>query len=146
MNNFTILSPSQAPHFRFIIKKSLYKRFYTKPSFPTHFHEFSTHHTVFLSRQKFRLTIRLYSLWIYNGGIDAQNAHFQTDKSQNELHYLKFSSIYSFWTKIKRPSVLQPTVKRIYGTKKVHFFSLEMIFSFFSLNNANDNIILRRET
>ena len=53
-----------------------------------------------------RLAIRLYSLWIYNGGIDAQNAHFQTDKSQNELHYLKFSSIYSFWTKIKRPSVL----------------------------------------
>ena len=70
----------------------------------------------------FRIAIRLYSLWIYNGGIDAQNAHFQTDKSQNELHYLKFSSIYSFWTKIKRPSVLQPTVKRIYGTKKVHFF------------------------
>lgn len=53
-----------------------------------------------------RIQVRLYSLWIYNGGIDAQNAHFQTDKSQNELHYLKFSSIYSFWTKIKRPSVL----------------------------------------
>lgn len=117
-------------------KHTLNRRFFQNPSRPFFSYEISNPYPEHIRNsatpipamnwippmESLEVDIRLYSLWIYNGGIDAQNTHFQTDKSQNGLHYLKFSSIYSFWAKIKRPSVLQPTVKRIYGTKKVHFF------------------------
>ena len=63
MNNFIFLTANDAPYFRFIIgspppapsdfrfimKKSLYKRFYTKTPFPAHFHVFPGHHTAFLT-------------------------------------------------------------------------------------------------
>lgn len=79
------------------------------------------------------VSIPLYFLSLYNGGIDAQNTHFQSNKSQNELHFLKYSSIFSFWAKIKRPSVLQPTVKQVYGTEKFIFSIRNDIIILFAL-------------
>ena len=79
------------------------------------------------------IQVRLYFLSLYNGGIDAQNTHFQSNKSQNELHFLKYSSIFSFWAKIKRPSVLQPTVKQVYGTEKFIFSIRNDIIILFAL-------------
>ena len=63
MKNFMFLKPSQTLYFRFIIgrtppnpsdfrfimKKSLYNRFYTKTLFQAHFYVFPGHHTVFLT-------------------------------------------------------------------------------------------------
>ena len=62
MNNFMFLKPSQALHFRFIIekptpdssdfrfimKKSLYKHFYTKTPNSATFDVENGHHTVFI--------------------------------------------------------------------------------------------------
>ena len=141
------LSPSQTPRFHFIIgspppvpsdfcfimKKSLYKRFYTKIPNSATFDVKNGHYTVFLTNYFFRLAIPLYFLSLYNGGIDAQNTHFQSNKSQNELHFLKYSSIFSFWAKIKRPSVLQPTVKQVYGTEKFIFSIRNDIIILFAL-------------
>ena len=84
-------------------------------------------------RSWLRLAIPLYFLSLYKGGIDAQNTHFQSNKSQNELHFLKYSSIFSFWAKIKRPSVLQPTVKQVYGTEKFIFSIRNDIIILFAL-------------
>ena len=92
-----------------------------------------------------RLAIRLYFLSLYNGGIDAQNTHFQSNKSLNELHFLKYSSIFSFWAKIKDRQFYNQRSNRSMELKS-SFFPSEMILSFFSLYNANDNIIFRRET
>ena len=119
--------------FRFIMKKSLYKRFYTKTPNSATFDVENGHHSPFSCHSKFRLAIPLYFLSLYNGGIDAQNTHFQSNKSQNELHFLKYSSIFSFWAKIKRPSVLQPTVKQVYGTEKFIFSIRNDIIILFAL-------------
>lgn len=92
-----------------------------------------------------RVAIPLYFLSLYNGGIDAQNTHFQSNKSLNELHFLKYSSIFSFWAKIKDRQFYNQRSNRSMELKS-SFFPSEMILSFFSLYNANDNIIFRRET
>ena len=92
-----------------------------------------------------RLAIRLYFLSLYNGGIDAQNTHFQSNKSLNELHFLKYSSIFSFLAKIKDRQFYNQRSNRSMELKS-SFFPSEMILSFFSLYNVNDNIIFRRET
>lgn len=89
--------------------------------------------------------IPLYFLSLYNGGIDAQNTHFQSNKSLNELHFLKYSSIFSFLAKIKDRQFYNQRSNRSMELKS-SFFPSEMILSFFSLYNANDNIIFRRES
>ena len=91
------------------------------------------------------IQVRLYFLSLYNGGIDAQNTHFQSNKSLNELHFLKYSLIFSFWAKIKDRQLYNQRSNRSMELKS-SFFPSEMILSFFSLYNANDNIIFRRET
>ena len=71
MNNFMFLKPNQAPHFHFIIrkpppdpsdfrlimKKSLYKRFYTKTPNSATFDVENGHHSPFSCHSKFRLAI-----------------------------------------------------------------------------------------
>ena len=127
------------------MKKSLYKRFYTKTPNSATFDVENGHHSPFSCHSKFRLAIPLYFLSLYNGGIDAQNTHFQSNKSLNELHFLKYSSIFSFWAKIKDRQFYNQRSNRSMELKS-SFFPSEMILSFFSLYNANDNIILRQET
>ena len=45
MNNYISLPANDVPHFRFIIKKSLYKRFYTKTPNSAIFDVENGHHT-----------------------------------------------------------------------------------------------------